>query len=62
MVDLKVGETLIKRIRTKDPLHKFNKIMCVLSVARVGILLEFANSESVSLYHGRVVVYNKFQA
>jgi hypothetical protein len=51
MIDLKVAETLVKRIRTNDPLHKTNKIMCVLFVARVGILIEFANSESISLYH-----------
>ena len=50
MVNHKIGETLIKRIGTKDPFRKTNKIMCVLSVARVGILLEFANSGSVSMY------------
>ena len=46
-IDLKEGKTRIKiTIRTKDPLHKINLIDPVLSVARVGTLLDFANSET----------------
>ena len=36
-------------IRTKDPLYKINLIDLVLSVARVGILLDFANFGNVNL-------------
>ena len=36
-------------IRTKDPLHKINLIDPVLSVARVGISLDFANFGNVNL-------------
>ena len=36
-------------IRTKDPLHKIILIDPVLSVARVGIMLDFANFENVNL-------------
>ena len=44
------GKTQIKiTIKTKDPLHKINLIDLVLSVARVGILLDFANFENVNL-------------
>ena len=50
IIDLKKGETRIKiTIRTKDPLHKINLIDPVLSVARVGILLDFANFGNVNL-------------
>ena len=50
IIDLKEGETQIKiTIRTKDPLHKINLIDLVLSVARVGILLDFANFGNVNL-------------
>ena len=50
IVDLKEGETRIKiTIRTNDPLHKINLIDPVLFVARVGILLNFANFENVNL-------------
>ena len=50
IIDLKEGETQIKiTIRTKDPLHKINLIDPVLSVARVGILLNFANFGNVNL-------------
>ena len=49
IIDLKEGETQIKRtIRTKDPLHKINLIDLVLFVARVGILLNFANFKNVN--------------
>ena len=51
-IDLKEGETQIKiTIRIEDPLHKINLIVLVLSVARVGILLDFANFENVNLFH-----------
>ena len=36
-------------IRTQDPLHKINLIDPVFSVARVGILLDFANFGNVNL-------------
>ena len=50
IIDLKEGETQIKiTIRTKNPLHKINLIDPVLSVARVGILLDFANFGNVNL-------------
>ena len=50
IIDLKEGETQIKiTIRTKDPFHKINLIDHVLSVARVGILLDFANFGNVTL-------------
>ena len=49
MVDLTIGATLDKRIRTKNPLLITNKLMHVLSVARVGILLNFANFENMGL-------------
>ena len=50
IIDLKEGETQIKRtIRTKDPLHKINLIDPVLSVAIVGILLDFVNFGNVNL-------------
>ena len=51
MVDLTIGATLIKGIRTKDPLQITNKLMHVLSVARVGILLDFANFGNMGLSH-----------
>ena len=52
IIDLKEGETQIKIIiRTKDPLHKINLIDLVLSVARMGILLDFANYRNVNLSH-----------
>ena len=35
--------------KTKDPLHKINLIDPVLSMARVGILLDFANFGNVNL-------------
>ena len=51
IIDLKEGENRIKiTIRTKDPLHKINLIDPVLSVARVGILLDFANFVYVNLF------------
>ena len=50
IIDLKEGETQIKiTIRTNDPFHKINLIDHVLSVARVGILLDFANFGNVNL-------------
>ena len=50
IIELKEGETRIKfTIRTKDPLHKNNLIDSVLSVVRVGILLDFANFGNVNL-------------
>ena len=50
IIDLKEGETQIKiTIRTKDSLHKINLINPVLSVARVGILLDFANFGNMNL-------------
>ena len=51
MVDLTIGATLVKGIRTKDPLQITNKLMHVLSVARVGILRDFANFKNISLSH-----------
>ena len=51
MVDLTIGATLIKGIRTKDPLQITNKLMHVLLVERVGILLDFVNFKSMSLSH-----------
>ena len=51
-IDLKEGETQIKiTIRIEDPLHKINLIILVLSVARVGILLDFANFKNMNLFH-----------
>ena len=45
------GKTQIKiTIKTKDPLHKINLIDSVLFVARVGILLDFANFRNVNLF------------
>ena len=50
IINLKERETQIKiTIRTRDPLHKINLIDPVLSVARVGILLDFANFGNVNL-------------
>ena len=50
IIELKEGETRIKfTIRTKDPLHKNNLIDPVLSMVRVGILLNFANFKNVNL-------------
>ena len=50
IIDLKEGETWIKiTIRIKDPLYKINLIDPVLSVARVGILLDFANFRNMNL-------------
>ena len=49
MVDLTIGATLDKGIRIKDPLQITNKLMHVLSEARVGILLNFANFENLGL-------------
>ena len=52
IIDLKEGETQIKiTMRTKDPLHKINLIDHVLSMARVGILLNFSNFGNVNLFH-----------
>ena len=52
IIDLKEGETQIKiTIKTNDPIHKINLIDPVLSVARVGILLDFANFGNVNLFH-----------
>jgi len=51
MVDLTIGAALVKGIRTKDPLQITNKLMNVLSMARVGILLNFANFENMGLTH-----------
>ena len=45
------GKTQIKiTIKTKDPLHKINLIDPVLFVARVAILLNFANFRNVNLF------------
>ena len=53
-IDLKKEETRIKiAIRTKDPLHKINLIDPVLFVARVSILLDFANFGKVNLSRDR---------
>ena len=49
MVDLTIGATLVKGIRIKDPLQITNKLMHVLSVARVGTLLDFENFENLGL-------------
>ena len=50
IINLKERETQIKiTIRTRDPLHKINLIDPVLSVARVGILLDFVNFGNVNL-------------
>ena len=49
MVDLTIGGTLVKGIRTKDPLQITNKLMHVLSMARVGILLDFENFKNMGL-------------
>ena len=50
IINLKERETQIKiTIRTKDLFHKINLIDLVLSVARVGILLDFANFRNVNL-------------
>ena len=43
------GNQIKITIRIKDPLHKINLIDPILSVARVGILLDFANFENVNL-------------
>ena len=51
MVDLTIGATLVKGIRTKDPLQITNKLMHVLFVARVGILLDLENFENMGLSH-----------
>ena len=51
MVDLTIGATLVNGIRTKDPLQITNKLMHVFSVARVGILLDFANFGNMGLSH-----------
>ena len=49
MVDFTIGATLVKGIRTKDPLQITNKLMHILFVARVGILLDFANFKNMGL-------------
>ena len=50
IIDLKEVKTRIKiTIRTKDPFHKINLIDPILSMARVGILLDFANFKNVNL-------------
>ena len=51
MVDLTIGATLVKGIRTKDPLQITYKLMHVLSMARVGILLDFENFKNMGLSH-----------
>ena len=51
MVDLTIGATLVKGIRTKDPFQITNKLMHVLSMARVGILLDFENFKNMGLSH-----------
>ena len=51
MVDLTIRATLVKGIRTKDPLPITNKLMHVLFVARVGILLDFENFKNMGLSH-----------
>ena len=38
-------------IITKNPLHKINIIELVLFVARVGILVDFANIGNANLFH-----------
>ena len=50
IIDLKGRETRIKiTISAKDPLHKINLIDPALFVARVGILLDFANFGKTNL-------------
>ena len=44
------GNRIKITIRTKDPHHKIILIDLVLSVARVGMLLDFANFENVNLF------------
>ena len=51
MVDFTIGATLVKGIRTKDLLQITNKLMHVLSMARVGILLDFENFKNMGLSH-----------
>ena len=51
MVDLTIGATLVKGIRTKDLLQITNKLMHVLSMARMDILLDFANFGNMDMSH-----------
>ena len=51
MVDLTIGATLVKGIRTKDLLQITNKLMHVLSIARMDILLDFANFGNMDMSH-----------
>ena len=51
MVDLTIGATLVKGIRTKDLLQITNKLMHVLSMARMDILLDFANFGNIDMSH-----------
>ena len=51
MADLTIGATLVKGIRAKDPFQITNKLMHVLSVAKVGILLDFTNFGNMGLSH-----------
>ena len=51
MVDLTIGATLVKGIRTKDLLQITNKLMHVLSMARMDILLDFANFGNMYMSH-----------
>ena len=50
MVDLNRSNPS-KRKKNKDPLQITNKLMHVLSVSRVGILLDFANFKNMGLSH-----------
>ena len=51
MVDFTIGATLVKGIRTKDLLQITNKLMHVLSMARMDILLDFANFGNMDMSH-----------
>ena len=50
MVDLNRSNPS-QRKKNKDPLQITNKLMHVLSVSRVGILLDFANFKNMGLSH-----------
>ena len=51
MVDFIIGATLVKGIRTKDLLQITNKLMHVLSMARMDILLDSANFGNMDMSH-----------
>ena len=58
MVDLTIGATLVKGIRTKDLLPITNKLMHVLSMARMDVLLDFANFGNMDMSHGLMLPKN----